>query len=332
MNKPTDLTKTLTLEWHQLELRYQSLRIHTAAATRRLMLSIHEHGLLTPITVIPSGIDGQPWVVIDGHLRISAVKSLRHDAIAATPWDVAVPDALLQAYQYNASRPWVALEEANLIQELITLHGYTQKQLANRLGKSAAWVCHRLQLLHDLPDFLKVAIQQGTLSTWTASRIFVPFARANSDDAEQLVQYLQSHPQNSRDIQAFYEHYLRANKNVRQQISANPSLFFKTHELLQLEEKAQHDKLSPEYLWQSKLSQMNDCINVLRSIFPSVFYPEQNQTQKTDLLKPFNQFLSNVNSLQHQIRRTTDAPSSNQTSHSTVMVSGKEDTRDQPHS
>ena len=29
MNNKTDSTQALELEWHQLELRYQSLRIHT---------------------------------------------------------------------------------------------------------------------------------------------------------------------------------------------------------------------------------------------------------------------------------------------------------------
>lgn len=69
MNDTNTPAKTLELEWHQLELRYSSLRTHTAAETRRTMLSIHEYGLLAPISVIASGIVNSPWIVIDGYMH-----------------------------------------------------------------------------------------------------------------------------------------------------------------------------------------------------------------------------------------------------------------------
>ena len=65
MNKITNTTQPLEVEWHQLDLRYQGLRIHTAAAVRQLMVSIHAYGLLVPITVIASGVSDCPWVVVD---------------------------------------------------------------------------------------------------------------------------------------------------------------------------------------------------------------------------------------------------------------------------
>jgi len=95
MNDTNTATKTLELEWHQLELRYSSLRTHTAAETRRTMLSIHEYGLLAPISVIASGIENRPWIVIDGYLRIAAMKELGRDLITASVWDVAILKAFI---------------------------------------------------------------------------------------------------------------------------------------------------------------------------------------------------------------------------------------------
>ena len=318
MNNKTDSTQALELEWHLLEFRYQSLRIHTKAATRRFMQSIDEHGLLTPITVIASGLSTTPWIVIDGYLRIAAVKALGHDLIAATKWDIELPEALLQAYCYNASRPWIPLEEANLIQELIALHDYTQDQLAKRLGKSASWICRRLQLLHDLPDFVQEAIYKNTVSTWSASRVLIPLARANPTHAKQFVDYLSSKKHSSRDIQSFYEHYLRANRAVRTQIAANPSLFFKPQQLTKLESQGQYDKLAPEYLWGSKITQMNACLKVLKSIAPAVFYPQQDPREKGDFLNSLTQLLSKIESLQHALWRSTNASTPNKTDSSAI--------------
>jgi ParB-like chromosome segregation protein Spo0J len=49
MNQPQ------TLEWHQLDLRYADIRIHTQKAINRLVGSIQSHGLLNPIVVVPLG-------------------------------------------------------------------------------------------------------------------------------------------------------------------------------------------------------------------------------------------------------------------------------------
>ncbi len=71
----TTSTDTINLEWHQLELRYQLIRIHAPGSIRRLMLSIHARGLQVPITVVASGIPDRPWVVIDGYSRILALQA-----------------------------------------------------------------------------------------------------------------------------------------------------------------------------------------------------------------------------------------------------------------
>lgn len=325
MNDTNTATKTLELEWHQLELRYSSLRTHTAAETRRTMLSIHEYGLLAPISVIASGIVNSPWIVIDGYLRIAAMKELGRDLITASVWNVAISDALLQAYQSNESRPWKQLEEAHLLQELITLHEYTQAQLAKRLGKSTAWICHRLQLLNDLPDFVQAAIHNGTISNWVGTRILAPFARANSEQSKQFVNYLSSKAHNSRDIFAFYEHYLRSNHHVRKQITDNPSLFFKSNELTKLEanDKVVRDKFSPEQLWESKIAQIITCVHTLTSILPAVFYPQQNVNQQLGLIKSFDQLLSDIDSLNQTLRRIVHAKSTHETNGTATAPSGE---------
>lgn len=322
MNDATYTIKTLELEWHQLQLPYQSLRFRTESAMRRLMLSIHEHGLHAPITVIPAKDTDSSWIVIDGYLRIEALKALDRDSVTTRVWEIDAPDALLKAYQYNASRPWDQLEEANLIQELITLHNYSQIQVAKRLGRCTSWICRRLQLLYDLPDFAQAAIHKGSISSWIASRILVPLARANASHAKKFVDYLACHSHSTRDINAFYEHYLRSNSHVRTNITANPVLFFKVHALTKLEATASCDKLAPEHVWESNITQVTTCLQTLFSTLPAVFYPQQSQQEKEDLMGSFNQLVSNFDLLQQALQRNINVPRTHKTDCTTTSLSG----------
>ena len=313
MNKITNTTQTIEVEWHQLELRYQSLRIHTGAAVRHLMVSIHSYGLLVPITVIASGVSDCPWVVIDGYLRILAFKALRRDLIHATVWPIDAAEALLDAYKHNKSRTWKAFEEANLLQELLTTHQYSQAKLAQSLGKSESWICRRLQLITQLPCFVKDAICQGILSSWAASRILIPLARANSHHAEQFVCYLSAKPRTSREIQSFYEQYLRSNQKIRAELAANPSSFFKLQELNKLETSSQYTELPPEYSWDRKCEQISDCLGVLETIMPATFYPQQTVQEQQGLQDKFHQACLKMDDLRHTLEKTIHA----KTTHST---------------
>jgi ParB/RepB/Spo0J family partition protein len=161
--------------------RYEHLRQRTFQSIKRMMLSVCTYGLLTPITVIPApAMPDMPsrWIVIDGYLRLLAMQQLGKDTIAAQCTTELAEEALITSYRAHQSRPWGPLEEAALLQELITHHHYSQAQCAQKVGKSASWVTYRLQLLAKLPEFVSQAVYQGTLSVWVASRVMIPFARA----------------------------------------------------------------------------------------------------------------------------------------------------------
>ena len=300
-------TQTIQIEWHQLELRYQSLRIHTTSAVRQLMVSLHSYGLLVPITVTPSKVQDCPWVVIDGYLRIAALKALRTDLITATVWQIDTAEALIDVYKHNKSRTWEAFEEANLIQELMTTHQYSQGHLAKLLGKSEAWICRRLQLITQLPCFVKEAICQGTVSSWSASRILIPLARANSSHAEQLIHYLSGTPHTSREIQSFYDHYMRSNKKIRADMAVNTSLFFKVKEQDKLESSCRYTELPPEDTWDRKSDQILDCLSVLDSVMPAVFYPGQTAQEQQALQDKFHRVCSKIEDLKHTLEEAIHA-------------------------
>ena len=308
------------VEWHQLELRYQSLRIHNDSAVRQLMESLHSYGLLVPIIVTASGVHDRPWIVVDGYLRIAAFQALNRDHITVTAWQIDTAEALMSVYTYNKSRPWEVFEEANLIQELITTHHYSKANIAKSLGKSEAWICRRLQLITQLPCFVKEAIYQGTVSSWTANRILIPLARANCEHAKLFIRYLSSQSHTSREILSFFEHYLRSNKKIRSDLAENPSLFFKLHEQEKLESSTIYTELAPESTWERKCDQILGCLNVLTSVMPAVFYPQQAEQEQYDLQGKFHLVCTQINHLQQKLEENIHARATNRTPRQAVAA------------
>lgn len=294
------LKPVLEAEWHQLELSYQHLRKHTQKDQQRLMLSIHNYGLLEPIMVVAAATEH--WTVIDGYLRIKAMQTLKSDTIKITIWESSVAEALVHAYRTNQSRTWDFFEEACLVQELKSLHNYSQVELAQQLGKSESWVSYRLQLLESLPDFIRDAMLQGYLSAWTASRVLVPFARANQDAAKRLLSYLLSHTHSTRELQEFYHHYLKSNNKVREQLLMSPQLFFKALEFSKQNQHLQKDlSLSPQAIWENKLEEIGYRLDTLQSMFHAIFYPQQNKEEYTMLEKCWQKIFTQINTLNRRI-------------------------------
>ena len=63
------------------------------------------------------------------------------------------------------------------------------------------------------------------LSTWAASRVFVPLARANAPDAEALLAALGTAPLSTRELATWYAHDGTANRTARARMVAQPRLF-----------------------------------------------------------------------------------------------------------
>jgi len=66
------------LEFHQLELRYERLRVTRPEQERRLLTSLAEVGQQVPIVVVQDAANGQ-FVVIDGYKRVRSLRRLARD-------------------------------------------------------------------------------------------------------------------------------------------------------------------------------------------------------------------------------------------------------------
>jgi hypothetical protein len=58
---------TVELEFHQIDVRYERLRVRQPAREHRLLASLAEAGQQMPIVVVATGA---AYVVVDGHKRV----------------------------------------------------------------------------------------------------------------------------------------------------------------------------------------------------------------------------------------------------------------------
>jgi ParB family chromosome partitioning protein len=140
---------------------FQPRKSFDAASMDELKASIAEYGVLVPVIVRKRGDN---FELIAGERRWRASASLQRETIPAIVRESDDRDSLEVAIIENLQRENLnPLEEAAGFASLMDEHGFTQDDLAQRLGKSRPAVANALRLL-ALPDAIKAMLADGRLS------------------------------------------------------------------------------------------------------------------------------------------------------------------------
>ncbi|HEY2975842.1 MAG TPA: ParB/RepB/Spo0J family partition protein [Pyrinomonadaceae bacterium] len=218
----------MDLEFHQLELRYERLRVIRQEQERRLLASLAEVGQQVPIVVVKSVADDQ-FVVIDGYKRVRSLRRLARDTISASCWPGAESDALIVTRLMQTAEAETALEQSWLLVELHDRFGLSLEELARRFGHSVSWVSRRLALSKELPDSIQQQVRRGEIVAHAAAKYLVPLARANTQACLDLVEAIGSTRLSSRDLGILYTAYQAGNWVTRQRLLAAPLVYLKSH-------------------------------------------------------------------------------------------------------
>lgn len=315
------ISKTLmTVEHHCLQLLYASLRLYKRGLIDNITSSIETHGQLTPVVIVST--DSNQWVLMDGYLRVNALRRLGVDTIEAEVWACDQKQALLMLLTEHQSRAWEAFEEALLLQELQTQHGLSQGELALKTGRDKSWVSRRLSLIEQMPEFIQKAVLKGKLSLWSANRILTPLARANTSHGESLLNYLLDHAVSTRELNFFYDHYQRSTHPQRWKMINDPELFFKAQKSILLDKKSNALKLGPAGRWRLQLQSIQNTLTPLISLTPEIFTSYQEPEERARLLDIFNKVHDQFVVLTHMIRNLTHAHERYATNHNQSAPEG----------
>lgn len=137
-------------------------------ALAALAESIRRHGLLQPLVVRRA--EGG-WELIAGERRLRAARQAGLREVPVIVRDAEPPDRLELALIENLQRAELTpLEEAEAYRHLIEVYGFTQEEVAHRVGKSRPAVANALRLL-ALPDRVKAQLEGGELSAGHARAV-----------------------------------------------------------------------------------------------------------------------------------------------------------------
>jgi ParB family chromosome partitioning protein len=165
----------------------QPRRHFDEAALETLAASIRQRGLLQPLLVrrVPNGYE-----LIAGERRLRAAQRAGLESVPVVVREADPQERLELALIENLQREnLTALEEAEAYRHLIDVHGLTQEQVAQAVGKSRPAVANALRLL-ALPEAVKAQLEGGQLTAGHARAVLsigdagaqVDFAREIADE------------------------------------------------------------------------------------------------------------------------------------------------------
>jgi ParB family transcriptional regulator, chromosome partitioning protein len=223
-----NLQATMQLEFHQLERRWEHLRVRQPQRQRRLMASLAESGQQTPIVVVLCAEERERYLVIDGYKRIAALEQLGRDTIDATVWTVNAAEALLLERTLRCSPQESAFEQGWLLVEMEQSFGYGLEELARRFDHSVSWVSRRLALVELLPESIQQQVREGKLGTQLAMKYLVPVARVSLEDCMRMGSALVQQHCNPREAGQLDAAWREGSRVVRERVLAESTLFLKT--------------------------------------------------------------------------------------------------------
>lgn len=236
----------MELEFHQLDLRYEHLRVCRPARERRLLASLAERGQQVPVVVVAIPEEANRFIVIDGYKRIRALKRLGRDTVRATAWDMSETEALILDRSLRTAEGETALEQGWLLEELHRGFNLSLHELALRFDRSTSWVSRRLALVRELPESVQQKVRDGNVGAQAAMKYLVPMARAKRRDCERMAEAIARNQFSTREVEMLYAAWRKGPVSVRERVLAEPNLFLRARREIEQEDPAPAEELNRE--------------------------------------------------------------------------------------
>lgn len=111
-------------------------------------------------------------------------------------------------------------------------------------------------------------VRSGHISVWSASRILVLLARANTEHAIKLTEYMVIHSLSNKELHEFFQEYKKISKENSKKMIENPELFLK---LKKHKEDKSNFLQGPENDWRKKMKQVCAILDSVQACTETVF-------------------------------------------------------------
>ena len=141
---------------------YQPRKQFNKAALEELSESIKQYGVLQPINVRKISINTYELVAGERRLRAATMAGLKE--MPSILVNIDDDDSAVIALIENLQREDLSyMEEAEGYNNLLTDHGFTQEELAHKIGKSQSTIANKIRLL-KLPPLVKKILADNNLT------------------------------------------------------------------------------------------------------------------------------------------------------------------------
>jgi ParB family chromosome partitioning protein len=182
---------------------YQPRKSFSMHSLDELAQSIRQYGVIQPITVRSSPQGG--YELIAGERRLRAVKLAGLDYVPAIIVDVYEQDSAIMAMIENLQRENLHyLEEAKGYVSLISDHGFTQEELALKLGKSQSTIANKLRILRLSNEIKEVLIRENLTERHARALLKLPDDELRMKAVRQVVE----NKMNVRDTEAVIDNLI----------------------------------------------------------------------------------------------------------------------------
>lgn len=157
------------------------------AALQDLAISIMEYGLMQPITVRQIG--PFDYELIAGERRLTACRNLGMTYIPAIVMTADATDSAVLALVENIQRENLNyIEEAEAFCNLITEHGLTQEELADKLGKSQSTIANKIRILKLSPKVRQMLAEHNLTERHARALLRLPDDRQRQRAVKLIVE------------------------------------------------------------------------------------------------------------------------------------------------
>jgi len=189
-------------------------------AEKILLGSISEHGIREPL----QGVDtGAGRILLDGFKRY---RCAQHLGIGIVPYcSLGTDEALgiIELLRISNTKSLSILEQARLINELKTVHGMSNWEIAVSLEKSKSWVSMRSGIIEEMSERVRDKIFSGAFPVYSYMYTLRQFMRMNcvaNEEIEEFVKLVAGKHLSLREIELLAHGYFRGSEEFRRQIQS----------------------------------------------------------------------------------------------------------------
>jgi hypothetical protein len=207
-----------TVELSTFDLRYEGYRLRDELREARLLASIAQRGIEQPL----EGVDTpEGRFLLNGFKRYRCAKKLGVECVPYVSLGQEEATGIVTLMRVSADKALSMLEQAKFIGDLLTIHGMSVGEVAEKLGRSKGWVSMRRGLLDEMSEPIQRLLLGGAFPTYSYMYTLAPFRRMNGKRREAIERFMKAVAGKGlsvRDIELLARAYFRGPALLREAI------------------------------------------------------------------------------------------------------------------